>query len=162
MSGGGRHTATSTRGRDEAREATDAEVSAPTGVWDRIRAFYPPQVQSLVDAVAEAGGLSLADIELLELAEHERIMGMVSAYMRQEQDVTLPDGKVVKGRSRAIAVTNLMSLRLQSRKHLRTLRIAMTPIGSANDIHPKLPAALAERLSLTEADPHDLGDELVS
>jgi hypothetical protein len=139
-------------------ESGEVGESALAGqAWAGVRASYSDEVRAKVDAVAEAGGLSLHDIELLEYAEHETLAARIDDLLRA----------MAEGEKTGTAVTALYSVRLQSRKHLRTLRIAMTPIGTPNDNrHPtseeqaKKDAALA---AVAEgADPNDTGDELVN
>lgn len=156
----GRHTATSLRGRDEARELADDEAAAPTSIWTRVREFYPPQVCTFVDAVVEQGGLSLSDIETLECAEHERILGIFAQL--QKRDATAL-AKNENARLHYTASTHLLGLRLQSRKHLRTLRLCMSPISSPNHSHPPLTAAMLARIEgeIIDDDSDDPGDDLL-
>lgn len=118
--------------------------------WACVRSAYSDEVRAKVDAIAEAGGLSLHDIELLEFAEHETLAEEIDDLRTQEKATT--------------AISALYSVRLQSRKHLRTLRIAMTPIGTPNDQrHPtsedeaKRTKALA---AIKDAPEPDTGDDL--
>ncbi len=156
----GRHTASSTRGRDDARELSDNEAAAPSSIWAHVRAMYPPRVQEFVDEVVAQGGLSLADIEALECAEHERLLGIFAQLQKQDADARAinPDA-----RGHWTALTSLMHLRIQSRKHLRTLRLCMSPIATPNETHPDFPAGVAARLErqIVDGDMNDLGDDLL-
>lgn len=136
-----------TRGKDQAREMDEAAQSA-SRVWRLLRSRFPKAVRERVDAVAEAGGLSLHDIELLEFAAHEVLEERVRRLSRRKNT--------------ASAVTKLLSVQLQSRKHMRTLREAMSPIKTPNESSPKLPRAIGDRLVVKDSDKSDLGDDLVN
>ena len=135
--------------------AIAAELAGPDsrGLWSSLRDSYPPDVRRVVDAVAARGGLSLADLELIELAEHERLLRIVD----EQREAELADGK-----SRAVAVSGLMSVRLQSRKHMRVIRQALSPISTPGDTRPMVPKAVADAYALTAADLSDGGDDLLS
>lgn len=142
---------------NEQAVAMDAAARNTPGValWEKVKSLYSPRVQAVVDAVAEAGGVSLAFIELLEVAEHERLAADIGQLKAQVKD----------GHKTSTAVSALYSLRLQSRKHMRTLRLAMSPISSPNDMRHPVPSSVAQAIAEIDAhevDPSDTGDELLS
>lgn len=136
-----------TRGKDQAREMDDAEQSA-SRLWSIIRGRFPKAVRELVDQVADLGGLSLHDIELLELAAHEALEARIQRLSRRKNT--------------ASAVTKMLSVQLQSRKHLRTLREALSPIKTPNEAPARVPKAIGDRLVVRDNDRADLGDDIVN
>lgn len=145
-----------TRGKDDAREM-DEEFQCASRLWGRMRRRVPAKVREYVDIVAELGGMSLHDIELLEVTAHRSLEERIKRLEKRPKSTT--------------AIASCLSLQVQSRKHMRTLRLAMSPIGTPNDQrHPEPEQAAKrraahEKLAAAEANPEaktDLGDELVN
>lgn len=150
------------RGKEEALEMVE-EADSSSRIWTRLRGLYPKKVRERVDIVAEMGGLSLHDIELLEFASHEVLAERIKRLERRPMTAT--------------AIASLESIRLQGRKHLRNLRLAQNPITDPNNQrHPEpeseakkadARARLAEKnatkaQAIVAAVRPDTGDELVS
>lgn len=153
----GRKSHTTGGARAASREQVEAQDESNTGLWDKMRKHFSKAVQARVDLVADAGGLTLHDIELLEFAAHEQAHERIKRLERKAKTAT--------------AVMGLEQLRLQCRKHLRTLRIAINPIANPDvNKHPDAEAELRkqrsrERIageSVTRATTTDTGDELVN
>lgn len=144
-----------TRGQDTAVDMADAAASASTA-WSVVRLRYPKTVRALVDRLAAVGGVSLLDIMLMELAAHEQLGERIKRLERRPKSTT--------------AVAAALHQQGTSRKHLRSLRVLMDPIGTPNDgRHPTSEGAAAEKqaralqeLAETETDPEDVGDDLVN
>lgn len=145
-----------TEGKEDALAMVEAADSS-SRVWGMMRKLFSAQVRERVDLVADVGGLSLHDIELLEFANHENMTERIKRLERKSMTAT--------------AISTLESVRLQSRKHLRVLRCAMNPITDPNgQRHPEpdseaRKAAARERLAnAPEATTTvtDTGDELVN
>lgn len=144
------------RGQDEA-VALDAKSQGAARVWSRLRSLYPEDVTAIVDDVAQAGGLTLHDLELLEVATHVSLDARIKQAQIDE-----------KGSLEA----SLRHLQGQSRKHLRTLRGMMEPVVNPNKARHRDPESDAAKQSakakaladLARADvaDDDVGDELVS
>lgn len=104
--------------------AMDEEFQSTSRLWARIRKRFPRAVTEFVDVVAELGGLSLHDIELLQCAQLERLEQRIRRLEKRPKTST--------------AVSKMESLKLQGMKHLRTLRLAQAPISTPNDQkHPE-------------------------
>lgn len=95
----------------------------------------------------QTGGVSLSLLEALELAEHERLLDEIE------------DCRDMPGAGACMA--RFYHLRLQHRKHMRTLRLAMTPLSSPADMAHPTPAIIAA-LTARDDDGEDFGDELMS
>lgn len=119
-----------TRGRDEAVTQAVAAESA-VSVWQGLRNRYSEDVRRDVDAMVERGGLTLGDIEALEYAEHQALGAEIDSLRGEERVAT--------------AVAGLYSCRQQSRKHLRTLRGLISPIGTPDTGRARVPRSVAER-----------------
>lgn len=152
----GRKSHTTGGARAESREQVEAEDQSDTGVWAKVRKNYPAPVRERVDAIADTGGLSLMDIMLLEFASHEHAGERIKRLERRPKTST--------------AVADLEKLRLQSRKHMRTVRIAISPIVNPdNNKHPDGETELRKRrakedianAAMSRKGP-DVGDELVN
>lgn len=135
----GNEAATAQRAGDRARPAEDA--------WRKLRKLYSVEVRERVDEVLATGGVSLELIQALEFAEHERLEDEIE----EARDTTYGSP----------AIARFFALRLQSRKHLRTLRLAMTPLGSPADMAHPTPDIVAA-LAADGRDEDDLGDDLLS
>lgn len=154
-----RHKSHTRPAKDDAREM-DEEYQCSSSLWPLIRLRVPKALREQVDRVAALGGLSLHDIELMEYLAHEAAAERIK--------------KLAKRRDTSVAISECLRQQVQSRKHLRTLRLAMSPIGTPNDMrHPEPEAearkrAASEKLdaaAATAADPGtepDLGDDLVN
>ena len=151
----GRKSHTTGGARAESREQVEAADQANTGVWEQVRKHFPKPVRERVDAIAETGGLSLLDIMLLEFAAHEQAGERIKRLERRPQTST--------------AVADLEKLRLQSRKHMRTVRIAISPVANPDgNKHPDAETELRKRqakskiadAAVSRTEP-DIGDELV-
>lgn len=139
---------------EQAAEMEDDFQSA-SRLWTRVRRRYSAKVRGLVDIVAELGGLTFHDIELLQVAQFERLEQRIRVLERKPQTST--------------AVSKLESLKLQCLKHLRTIRVVAQPITTPNEgRHPepeeialreKAKAKLAERMQAPPG-PVDQGVEL--
>lgn len=144
-----------TLGKEDALEMAE-EADSSSRIWSRLRTLFPAKVRERVDIVAEMGGLSLHDIELLEFAAHESCDERIKRLQRRPQTAT--------------AIASLESIKLQSRKHLRNLRLAQNPISDPNNMrHPEpeseqRKAEAREKLARDTATPRppDIGDELVN
>ena len=144
-----------TLGRPDVLEAIE-EADSSSRIWARLRRLYPAKVRERVDIVAEVGGLSLHDIELLEFAAHESCDERIKRLQRRPQTAT--------------AIASLESIKLQSRKHLRNLRLAQNPISDPNNMrHPepeseqrKAEARFRLAGATTPTRAPDIGDELVN
>lgn len=140
--------------KTEAVEMEDG-FNTSSRLWGKIRLRFPGAVRELVDIVADLGGLTLHDVELLQVAQYQRLEERIKRLEKRPQTST--------------AVSKLESLKLQCLKHLRTLRVVMNPITTPNEgRHPepeemelrrKTKARLAERMQ-AEAAPVDQGVEL--
>lgn len=134
---------------DQARAMEEANAGPPTA-WQRVRLRYPDDVREVVDAMVASGGLSLADIEAIEYAEHT----MIQRDLEEDR---------ANGTPNLVARKDMASLALQCRKHLRTIRLAMSPIQTPNTMKHQQPASVAERRARRKApDRTDTGDELVN
>jgi hypothetical protein len=152
----GRKSHTTGGARAESREQVEAADQTNTGVWDQVRKHFPKPVRDRVDAIADTGGLSLMDIMLLEFAAHEQAGERIKRLERRPQTST--------------AVADLEKLRLQSRKHMRTVRIAISPIANPDgNKHPDAETEMRKRkakeqiadAAVSRKKP-DVGDELVN
>lgn len=130
-------------GQDQASEQAQ-KAEATLSAWERLRSQYDPDVAELVDDVVARGGLTLRDIEAMELAEHERLDSEIKALSTKDKATT--------------AISSLLSLRLQSRKHLRTLRVLISPVLTPHQGRAAVPAAVAKRHQRVL---RDQGDDLV-
>lgn len=111
--------------------------------WTKVRRRFTKSVRETVDIVAELGGLTLHDIELLQYAQMERLEERIKTLAKKPKTST--------------AVATLESLKLQCLKHLRTIRVVSNPITSPNEgRHPEpeemelrrqAKAKLAERMT---------------
>lgn len=143
------------RATEEAAEMGEAFESA-SRLWPRIRGRFPLAVRRIVDIVAELGGVTLHDVELMQMAQLERLEARIKRLERKPQTST--------------AVADLESLKLQCLKHLRALRLAQSPITTPNEgRHPepeeielrrRAKAELAKRMVQPEAARADSGVEL--
>ncbi len=70
-------------GRDVADAATEQAQSALAG-WESVRARYSEQVQERVGAVMARGGLTLADLVAMTLAEYEGVLEARRSLPRRE------------------------------------------------------------------------------
>lgn len=130
-------------GQDEASEqAQRAESTA--SAWDVLRLRYDEPVRALVDEVVARGGLTLRDIEAMELAEHERLESELTRLAGEERT--------------SGAVAALLGIRLQSRKHLRALRVLISPVLTPHQGRAAVPEAVAKRHQRVAG---DQGDNLV-
>lgn len=113
--------------RSEAKEQAaemEADFQSASRFWTKVRRRFSAKVRDMVDIVAELGGLSLHDIELLQVAQFQRLEERIRVLERKPQTST--------------AVSKLESLKLQCLKHLRTIRIASSPITTPNEgRHPE-------------------------
>ena len=95
-----------------------AETQKPgsnrSGMWSVLREMYEPDVVKAVEAAVGKGGVTLADVLMLELAEFWRIMHFG-------------------------AVDDADHLLAQKIKHLRVLCVAMGNTGDANTRHVAVP-----------------------
>lgn len=143
-------------GNEEATEqSARARNDRNFALWEHLKDFYAPRVQGVVRAAIENGGLSLPLIEVLELAEHERLYGEIQQLRAKSES----------GQRVSTAIAVLYGLRLQCRKHARVCRIAMNPLASPNDMAHPMPESVAEALAALrdyEPDPGDDGDDLMS
>lgn len=124
--------------------------------WGRLRLRFPKAVREVVDIAAELGGLTLHDIELLQVAQFQRLEERIKKLERKPQTST--------------AVSKLESLKLQCLKHLRTIRVVSNPITTPNEgRHPepeemelrrRAKADLAARMQDVGAPKVDTGVEL--
>jgi hypothetical protein len=119
--------------------------------WDTVRQSIPSTYAEAADAVIESGGLSLLEIQALEYADH-----LYLTELLQLQIIELDAGARVTA-----LVSALASVRLQSRKHMRSIAIAMNPGNNENGIHPELPPEVAEAYNAAMADGDDFGDDLI-
>ena len=150
-----------TRAKDTAVDM-DASYQCTSRAWAVIRPYFSARVRARVDKIAEIGGLSLHDIELFELAAYSALDERIKRLERRPKGAT--------------ALAACLSLQLQSRKHLRTLRLAQSPIGTPNDMrhpepeaearrreaHASLAAAVERQEAARARGEIDLGDELIS
>jgi hypothetical protein len=111
-------------------------------------------VRALVDEVAETGGLSLLDLELMEFAEHANLRERIKRLEKQKQATT--------------AIASCESLRVQCRKSMRTLVIARDGgLGSPNGQRHPSPEdeakkqAAYDKLAAAKLADDDTGDELL-
>lgn len=70
-------------GRDTADAARETAQSALSG-WESVRARYSPAVQARVDEVMARGGLTLADLIAMTLAEYEGVLEARRGLPRRE------------------------------------------------------------------------------
>lgn len=98
-----------------------AETQKPgahrSGMWKVVRELYEPDVVKAVEASVGDGGVTLADVLMLELAEFWRIMHLG-------------------------AVDDADHLLSQKIKHLRVLCVAMGNTGDANTRAVTVPAGV--------------------
>lgn len=142
-------------GNEGATTAESIERNASgADLWAHLRPQFSGRVQAIVDAAIAGGGVTLEFIALLELAEHERLIGEVEKLR----------AKAEFGHKVSTAISSLYSLRLQSRRHMRVLRIAMNPIATPNTMkHIQTAAMASKRLARAKPpDPNDTGDDLVN
>lgn len=133
----------------------DEGFQSASRLWSRVRRRYPAAVREMGDIVAELGGLSLHDIEILQVAQMEKIEQRIERLKRKA--------------NASDAVTRMESLKLQCLKHLRTIRVLASPITTPNEgRHPEpeeielrrnAKAKLLERMTV-EAPKVDTGVEL--
>lgn len=124
--------------------------------WSRVRRRFSAPVREMVDIAAELGGLTLHDIELLQVAQFQRLEERIKKLERKPQTST--------------AVSKLESLKLQCLKHLRTIRVVSSPVTTPNEgRHPepeemelrrRAKADLAARMQNVEPAKVDTGVEL--
>lgn len=119
------------RGQDQAVAQAVAAESTPR-TWESARERYSPDVQARVDEMRAKGGLSLADIEAMEYAEHEAMGALIA-------DPGMKD----------TARAALYSVRLQARKHLRMINGLRNPVGTPDDGKATVPARLAGKYGAT-------------
>lgn len=142
--------------KSEAAEM-EAEFNGASRLWTKIRLRFAGPVRELVDIVAELGGLTLHDIELLQVAQLQRLEQRIKRLEKQRQTST--------------AVSKLESLKLQCLKHLRTIRVVSSPITTPNEgrhvepeefeLRRKAKAKLAEEMQRDTGAPRvDKGVEL--
>lgn len=119
----GRKSKVSSPAKAEALEM-EQDFQTSSRLWLKIRRRFPRAVTEFVDDVAELGGLSLHDIELLQCAQLQRLEERIRRLEKRPKTST--------------AVSKMESLKLQAMKHLRTLRLAQSPISTPNDQrHPE-------------------------
>jgi hypothetical protein len=114
--------------------------------WSRIRKQMPSKLAEAADFVVEIGGLSLLDIQAMEYADHLFLTNLMNKAIAEE-------------RSGAF-VERVMSARLQSRKHLRTLAHLMNPSNNVGETHPVVADEIADKYSHQVVD--DFGDDLIN
>jgi hypothetical protein len=142
------------RAKDEAVEM-DAEHQGTSKLWAQVRGKVSPRVREIVDLVAANGGLTLHDIELMEVTAHAQLAERIRRLEKVPKSTT--------------AIASCLQMQGQARKHLRTLRLVMAPIGTPNDQRHVEPEAEAKRRALqaelaasAERAGGDTGDELVN
>lgn len=138
----GRKSQVRTPATEQAAEMDEGFQSA-SRLWVRLRRRFPAPVRDFVDIVAELGGLTFHDIELLQVAQMQKLEERIKRLERKQKTST--------------AVSKLESLKLQCLKHLRTIRVVSQPITTPNEgRHPepeeielrkKAKAALAARMT---------------
>lgn len=97
----------------------ESDFNGASRLWGRLRRRFPRAVREVVDVVGELGGLTLHDIELLQVAQWQRLDERIKRLEKQKQTST--------------AISKLESMKLQCLKHLRTLRLAQSPITTPNE-----------------------------
>lgn len=83
----------------------------------------------MVDGIADRT-LTLADVQRLELLDYFRLDMLIAKYLAEPKSGT--------------AVTALQSVRLQSRKHMRTIVLALGPVAGVGDQPIVLPEGMSE------------------
>jgi hypothetical protein len=135
------------RSNDAAREVVDAMKRRSPSAQALVKKL-PEEYQGAAFGVLDAGGLTLLEVQALEFAHHEKLGDMLGHYM-----VELADGVRV-----ASLIASLVSVQLQSRKHLRTIAMAMNPGVDALNIQPPVSRELLEQYMTDD----DFGDDLVN
>lgn len=120
-------------------QAKSASLTADEA-WAKIRANFDDETVGVVDALIEKG-FGLPDLLRLELYEHQRIDKAIRHFLKQPQSSTL--------------VHSLASVKLQCRKHLRSIMLAMGPALRVGDMPVVLAAGMTERELLSDADGDD-------
>lgn len=131
--------------QDRERRQKERADSTPTTFWARIRDRYPERVREVVDPLADLPSPSLRDLLILELAEHERLCGMVTEAFDEGEGLR--------------SVSALASTALQSRKNARAIVQAMGVGASLSDLPVRLPEGVVFELP---DDDENLGDEIMS
>lgn len=143
-----------TRADDRARVAREEHDATPVGVWASVRDRYDETTRSIVDGIA-SNGLTLADVLMLEVAEHQRLSKSIDRVLSEiEKDTGSVGHKTLAA---------LCSVQLQGRKHMRTILLSMGPGLTVNDMQVDLPTA-ADMALLREAreELDSGGDEILS
>lgn len=143
-----------TRADDRARVAREEHDATPAGVWASVRDRYDDTTRAIVDGIAR-NGLTLADVLMLEVAEHQRLSKSIEKVLSEiEKDSGAVGHKTLAA---------LCSVQLQGRKHMRTILLSMGPGLTVNDMQVDLPTA-ADMALLREAreELDSGGDEILS
>ena len=124
-----------TKSNDKARIMRSKLDQTPQNLWESMRERYPEQTRAMVDAAAR--GLTIADLIQLEVAEHERLAGILADAHRRI---------VEEGDLGHKTLASICSVQLQSRKNLRVLVLASGPALTQHT----MPVTVPEGLSVQE------------
>lgn len=122
---------------DPARRQRDTVERTPV-VWESLRALYGKKIQRRMAKVEKAGGITMADLAYVELAEILELDDLIRA----------PD-------TPARLLERLITVKLQCRRHLRQILESLGDVGDVNSMDVIVP----EGLRLVAGG--DEGDEIV-
>lgn len=125
----------------QARESTSG--------FARLRDLFLPGFADIAQRVIDGGGLSLAEVQAIEFAELIRLTEIEAMAIEA----------LANGDRSGTLLGRIVSVKLQSRKHLRAIAETLNPGQDPNDATPELPAEMA---GYNVADPLDYGDDLVN
>jgi len=142
-------------GHEVAQQVADDVDSRPNS-WPSLKEslgeFMTDRELRAAERVVARGGLTLLDLQGIEFAEFMWLSHAQKAAM----------DAVERGEKATTMVGVLAGVRLQSRKNMRSLAIAMNPNQDENTVHPTVPAEVASVYNAEVYGAVDLGDELLS
>jgi hypothetical protein len=134
----------------------ESRGQARANAWEVIAAQLAEFVEQsdilAASSILERGGVTLLDLQGIEFAEF-----MWLARLQRSAVEAMEAG----GRTGNLVGT-LASVRLASRKNMRTLAALMNPTHDESSTHPTVPAEIASLYNAEAYGADDLGDELLS
>jgi hypothetical protein len=125
--------------------AQNQRVTSLDQAWDLIKADYDPDIVALVDGAMDHG-FSYQDLLKLEMLEHMRLDKAIRHFLRQPKTSTL--------------VQSLASVKLQCRKHIRTILASLGPGLNLGDHPVRVPEGMdPARLDAIRREILELGDD---
>lgn len=114
--------------RSNARAVAQAQsIQSLDQAWQAIKAEYDPDVVSIVDGALDHG-FSYQDLLKLELLEHFRLDKVIRHFLKRPGSSTL--------------VQSLASIKLQCRKHMRSILASMGPGLTQSDMPVVVPEGM--------------------